>query len=96
MQQRTRIIVLVVLWTLMATVPAAAEVMDKEPTLSDIWQSAALWAVVALILGRLHPLLALVFLFLPATSAVRGSARKAHGVHGSLGRTRQAIGETKA
>ncbi len=60
------------LTALLLTIPAWAEVTDKEPTLPEIWSRAALAAVFAWLLGRILPgfgCLALVPA-LPAVSAV--------------------------
>ncbi|MBX3172562.1 MAG: hypothetical protein KF760_34480 [Candidatus Eremiobacteraeota bacterium] len=40
---------------ILLTAAAAAEVMDKEPSLSEIWMAAALAAVLAWFLGRRFP-----------------------------------------
>jgi hypothetical protein len=39
--------------------PAVAEVMDKEPTLAEIWSPIPIWAVLALAAARVHPFLGL-------------------------------------
>lgn len=48
---------------IVSTAPAAAEVMDKQPRLPEIWVSAVVIAVVAFLAGRRHPLLGVVALF---------------------------------
>jgi hypothetical protein len=58
------IICSMLLLCLLAT-PAAAEVMDKEPTLREIWRAALLWCLPALLAGRFHPLLGVLLLFMP-------------------------------
>lgn len=50
---------------LAAATPALAEVMDKEPTIGAVWDAAFGLAVVALVAGRVHPLLGLGLLFVP-------------------------------
>lgn len=62
-----------VLFLLFATAaPAWSEVMDKEPTLSEIWWSSSLSAGLAWLLGRCFPWLGWLALFLlgPALGAL--------------------------
>lgn len=50
-------IFLVALLTMFSCPEAAAEVMDKEPTLPEIWNAAGCATIVALVTARIHPLL---------------------------------------
>lgn len=45
--------------------PAAGEVMDKEPTVRQIWSATLPLTAIALAVGTLHPLLGLVILVVP-------------------------------
>lgn len=53
------------LLVLSVAAPAIAEVIDKEPTLREIWWSAVPLAVLALVAGRLHPVLGFTLLLVP-------------------------------
>lgn len=58
-----RPIALAALLFFMLATPAFAEVMDKMPTIGEVWKSSVLWSVIALVLGRLHPALGLLLVF---------------------------------
>jgi hypothetical protein len=60
----------------LAASPAAAEVMDKEPTLAEIWRAAAFLCPVAFVLGRVHPLLGVALLLMP--NAARSALTEVH------------------
>lgn len=64
------------LLVLLLTLPAAAEVMDKEPTLSEIWLSALLASASSWIVGRFSPPLA--FLVLVPALPVLGAVLECH------------------
>jgi NADH:ubiquinone oxidoreductase subunit 2 (subunit N) len=60
-----------ILLVLITASPAAAEVMDKEPTLPAIWLSSLLWTGIFFIAAQKHPLLMIVLLpFVPVNPAL--------------------------
>jgi hypothetical protein len=48
-------------------VPAMAEVLDKEPTVREVWVSAAWWACIGFVACSVHPALLVVILAASAT-----------------------------
>lgn len=79
MQTRIRNTCFLLCSLLGAATPALAEVMDKEPTVGTIWQSAFVLAVLVLGAGCLHPLLGLgLGLVLAPTSVPLGALSEIH------------------
>jgi hypothetical protein len=50
---------------LLLAAPAWAEVMDKEPTTREVWTAALAITPLALVVGRIHPLLGVLLLWVP-------------------------------